>query len=238
MTEDGFQAQFGINFLAPWLLTNLLLPAMRKAGSGSRGPARLVNVSSEAHNVFVVPPDQASAQHLIDSSSLSDIQLNELKLVTSLFNSGGREYLESASVFPFDRLHEAVPAAMSMTLGYAVSKLAQVLHVRELAAREADITAVAVHPGGVDTNMAAGLMDVLFKAEDADDDRWLTPWQGAQMPLFAALEPGLRSGSYYDDFELETWASPVSRDAQLAKRLWAFAEEQVEAAAGSGRARL
>ncbi len=43
-TQDGFERQWGINHLAPFLLSNLLLPALKKAPS-----ARIVNVSSEAY---------------------------------------------------------------------------------------------------------------------------------------------------------------------------------------------
>ena len=43
-TEDGFETTFGVNHLAPFLLTLLLAPQLRAAA-----PARVVNVASGAH---------------------------------------------------------------------------------------------------------------------------------------------------------------------------------------------
>ncbi len=40
-SKDGYELRFAVNYLAPFLLTQLLLPALRKAA-----PSRIVNVSS------------------------------------------------------------------------------------------------------------------------------------------------------------------------------------------------
>ncbi|ORX64168.1 NAD(P)-binding protein [Basidiobolus meristosporus CBS 931.73] len=46
-TKDGFEAQFGINYLAPFLFTNLILDRLL---ASSQGP-RVVNVSSSGHQI-------------------------------------------------------------------------------------------------------------------------------------------------------------------------------------------
>src|SRR5438067_3704438 len=51
-TSDGFEATFAVNYLAPFLLTNLLLDKL-KASS----PARIVNVSSESHQSGYIKMD-------------------------------------------------------------------------------------------------------------------------------------------------------------------------------------
>ena len=48
-TDDGFELQFGANHLGHFLMTNLLVPALLKAGS-----ARIVSLSSRAHTMSPV----------------------------------------------------------------------------------------------------------------------------------------------------------------------------------------
>ena len=43
-SEDGIELDFAVNFLAPFLLTNLLLPTLKQSS-----PARIINVSSSMH---------------------------------------------------------------------------------------------------------------------------------------------------------------------------------------------
>ncbi|KAL4419280.1 hypothetical protein ABPG77_008330 [Micractinium sp. CCAP 211/92] len=50
-TPDGFEAHLGTNHLGHFLLTLLLLPALRQGAKQSGRPARVVNVSSKLHYV-------------------------------------------------------------------------------------------------------------------------------------------------------------------------------------------
>ena len=52
-TEDGFEMQIGTNHLGHFLLTNLVMPLVKKAAPG----ARIVNVSSLAHEQGVMQWD-------------------------------------------------------------------------------------------------------------------------------------------------------------------------------------
>lgn len=51
-TEDGFEKIFGVNHLAPYLLTRLLLPRLTESA-----PARVVTVASDAHTFGALDPD-------------------------------------------------------------------------------------------------------------------------------------------------------------------------------------
>lgn len=48
LTEDGFEDKFAINYLGHFLLTHLLMPQLRAAGTKDHN-ARIINISSCAH---------------------------------------------------------------------------------------------------------------------------------------------------------------------------------------------
>jgi NAD(P)-dependent dehydrogenase (short-subunit alcohol dehydrogenase family) len=58
VTRDGFEHVFAVNHLAPFLLTNLLLPKL----TGS-APARVVTVTSDAHTAASLDLDDPSLEH-------------------------------------------------------------------------------------------------------------------------------------------------------------------------------
>jgi NAD(P)-dependent dehydrogenase (short-subunit alcohol dehydrogenase family) len=153
-TADGFEMQFGTNHLGHYLLTELLLPALR-AGA----PSRIVNVSSCYHDL-----------------------------------ANGRE-----GRIDFDDLHFE-RRAYDGWAAYAQSKLANVLHAKQLAKRleGSGITAVSVHPGWVRTNLirhsmpvwAQNLLSPMFRFGGL-----IEPWEGTQTTLHALLAPEVESQS-------------------------------------------
>jgi dehydrogenase/reductase SDR family protein 13 len=115
---------------------------------------------------------------------------------------------------------------------YAVSKLMNVLHARELARRFAGTSATAssCHPGVVASNIWRAVPQPL---------QWfiklfmLSNEQGAETPLFCATaaEVARTSGSYYDKCR-EVPPNPLANDEVLARELWDRTERAVTATRG------
>ncbi|NWX46535.1 DHR13 reductase, partial [Steatornis caripensis] len=137
-----------------------------------------------------------------------------------------------------DTLGRPPPGLLSTFQDYCDSKLANVLHARELATRlqGTQVTCYAVHPGFVNTE--------LFRHMPL----WLKPlflplaWlffrdaaEGAQTSLHCATHEGLErfSGRYFDDCCLqEPW--PLARDDRLARALWEASERLVGLGGAAG----
>jgi len=102
---------------------------------------------------------------------------------------------------------------------YAVSKLANVLFVREMARRQPDWQLYAVHPGLVSTKLIPGVARFFYR------NRILTPEQGADTPLWCATSEDVadESGNYYAKRETRS-PSPVALDDDLARELWRRSE--------------
>ncbi|KAJ3304783.1 hypothetical protein HDV03_002324 [Kappamyces sp. JEL0829] len=116
---------------------------------------------------------------------------------------------------------------------YSHSKLANVLFVAELHRRFGDkLTAVAVHPGVVKTNLLVDLKPqslvhgVMMKFTPLIG---LTPREGSITPLFALTHPNGAElkGKYLVPYCKTEVPSDLGRNAELAQRLWLDTEELI-----------
>lgn len=117
-------------------------------------------------------------------------------------------------------------------LGYAHSKLANLLFARALAKRfqGTSRTANAVHPGAISTNLGryyAGGLRLLMALSTVFTAKSIP--QGAATQCFMATHPSLAgvSGEYFVDCNVAR-SSAHGRDEAMAERLWEVTEEIVE----------
>jgi retinol dehydrogenase-12 len=105
LTEDGYEEMFAVNHLAPFLLTNLLLPVIKESA-----PARIVNVSSHAHTfVKSMGFDDLQAERQFKTFKV----YGRSKLANILFTRELSKRLQGLSVTT-NSLH---PGAVSTSLG-------------------------------------------------------------------------------------------------------------------------
>lgn len=118
-----------------------------------------------------------------------------------------------ANGIDFERMRR--PTRLVGLAEYAVSKLANVLFIRELARRHPELRAYAVHPGLVRTPLIPAPYRLL------SGRRMLTPEQGADTVLWCATAPevGDESGHYYQNRAMTPPSAPA-QDDDLARELW------------------
>jgi retinol dehydrogenase-12 len=175
LSADGYDLTYATNHIGPFLLTNLLRPAIERAPQG-----RIVNVSSVGH------------------MQAKGIDWSMLERRTAPRRAGFRDY--------------------------AVTKLMNVLHAKELARRLAGtrVTTYALHPGGVRSNIWRALplpLQWIIKLFLISNE------EGAKTQLYCATAPELAAstGRYYENSR-EAPCNPLADDAALAAELWARTE--------------
>ncbi|KAK3374327.1 hypothetical protein B0T24DRAFT_530007 [Lasiosphaeria ovina] len=212
LTRDGYEAQWQTNYLAHWVLTTRLLPLMlrtaRALAATAPGSVRIVNVTSSGH---LMAPKAG-----IDFDDPPSLKLKD-------------------GAGPWQR--------------YGQSKLANILHARTLHRRHGpgsassdsnnsgaagEIWVSAVHPGLVDTNLAAG-----SAPESAGGVRFVASLarklglmysadKGSWTSVFCAASPLMRpeqSGGYFEILRRlgePWWLSRAAKDDELAERLEAW----------------
>lgn len=226
VAPDGtrLDRQLFVNHLGPFLLTRLLLPALKQAAEGAapKGSTRIVNVSSHGHR--------------LSSLRLSDLAFEKLP--------------HDESIPEAERPSKTAPAFLTRLtdpeggypgfVGYGQSKCANVLHASELTRRyfkSSGILALSVHPGSIETELTRSL-DEQSKADmlnTAPRHLWKSLDAGAATTLVAAFDPALAQLDvggdvlgYLADCQLaDGLAAPHVKDKEAGKRLWEVSERML-----------
>ncbi|MQL77234.1 hypothetical protein Taro_009633 [Colocasia esculenta] len=257
ISEDGIEMTFATNYLGHYLLTKLLLEKMEETARVTGIQGRIVNVSSSIHGWFsgdvlryldqlnrkktyvcknptrIFPPLTSRFLSLTlphtYHPSLSSLNYWRHRCCAA----PGKFSFPAEKILTLKALPFVTPAdgrPYDPTRAYALSKLANVLHTKELADKlkrmGANVTVNCVHPGivrtrltrdreGFTTDLAFFLASKLLK----------TIPQAAATTCYVATHPRVAgvSGRYFADCN-ETSPSKLAASAQEASRLWLFSE--------------
>lgn len=188
-TSEGYEIQFGTNHMGHALFTKLLLPTMLKTAEQPGADVRIINLSSEGHQ-------------MAPSSGI-------------IYNQAD---LEKCATWT----------------RYGQSKLANILHAKALQNRYPSITATALHPGVIITDLYATMSGsyVAAKAFTAAA-RGATSLgvlydvpKGAKNQLWAATAPKdeVRSSYYWKPVAVKSGGSKYAQNGELAEKLWEWTE--------------
>lgn len=114
---------------------------------------------------------------------------------------------------------------------YGQSKLANILHSRELARRFPELTCVSVHPGTVKTGLSKGMVDSwVMRSVGAVSDMVMGVdlGDGALNQLWAATGNSVVSSCYYVPVGKRSAGSVFARDENLAGELWDWTEKELQ----------
>jgi retinol dehydrogenase 12 len=196
---DGIEMTFALNHLGPFLLTNLLLDALKAAA-----PCRVINVASSAH-------DDVPAFNFDDPEAKREGGI------------GAYPRSEWGSLF----YSLAMPWAHPGFMQYARTKLANLLFTHELAKRlqGTGVTANALHPGVVASNFSDGNGVYGWFMRRFMNARGITPEEGAKTMIYLATSHDVasQSGGYFIECKAAQ-CSKAAMDAEAAAKLWSLSE--------------
>jgi len=201
-SEDGIEMTLALNYLGVFLLTQLLLDALKAAA-----PARIVNVASEAYQ------------------DVSQFNFDDPQCAKRGF--GGYPTHEFGNIF----YALAMPWAHPAFRQYAHTKLAILMFTHELSRKLAGsgVTANALDPGLVATQFSEGngvygwLMRRYMSLRGVNVD------EGSATSIYLATAPDVEqvSGAYFVKEKITT-TSASAKDEAAATRLWQQSEAWVK----------
>ncbi|CAO3625103.1 unnamed protein product [Mucor fragilis] len=194
-TKDGFETQFGVNYVGHFYLTSLLTEKLKESA-----PCRIVNVSSSGNSLFLGPTG-------IDFDNLN----------------GEKTY--------------------SPYKNYGQSKLANILHAKELQRRfdseNIDITVTSLHPGSVETNLIgryasfSTIVDMVWNIRNykvALNERKFRKQVdvGASTNTYCAVSPDVIKGEFYSNNTVNVdLLNEQANNQDMAKKLWDVTEKML-----------
>ncbi|KIO24266.1 hypothetical protein M407DRAFT_213056 [Tulasnella calospora MUT 4182] len=261
-TSEGgltFNKVMSINHLGTFVLTQELLPVLKRTAMEPDSDVRVIVVSSRMHKDVPTKPEFRTLEgwNAINGDGFiaSGKRYMASKLANVLFIKELQSRLDAEKI-PITCLainpglvntgsHEkSVPAGIIAVL---MIKLANVLFIKELQSRldaeKIPITCLAINPGLVNTgshekSVPAGIIAVLMMWFARNFG--LTSEQGSFASLFAATAPEIKAspekwkGGYVEPYNRWTEVSAYGNDKQLAKDLWACSEEVTDACLRDG----
>ncbi|KAJ7086641.1 NAD-P-binding protein [Mycena epipterygia] len=197
LTAQGYDVQFGVHVLGHYLLTQLLLPTLLRTARGE------VSGTPRRVRVIAVASDAhettAPKQGIVwESLQKGDAALRARKKLTG-------------------------------TSLYGQSKLGMILISSELARRYGDqgVVAISLHPGGVKSELMRNLNPII--AWIVERIRIYPVSLGVITSLYAATSEAAldMNGEYLTAWARRQVPSKHAQNAETAKRLWKWCEEQV-----------
>lgn len=113
-TADGFEAQFGVNYLGPFLLTNLLLDKLKASA-----PSRIVHLTSMLHTKGTLDFDSFRGEKPYKAS----VAYNQSKLANLVFSNELARRLEGTGVTSNAVHPGAISTEITRDLPWVVRKL-------------------------------------------------------------------------------------------------------------------
>merc|ERR1719317_1883944 len=197
-TDDGFEKQFGVNHLGHFLLTNLLLDNLMTSSD-----ARVINVTSQAHEMGKIDLEDLSRDKMEDDSDDGDVKGNELYYQSKLSN-------------------------VAFTRGF---NLVAGNNAHNMVESEKAVACNCVNPGVVSTNIGR-YASVPFYAigqifmEPIKFILLLTARQGAQTSIYMATDEKLKgiSDQYFQDCKVEKKVAEIVDD-ETSLNLWEYSSK-------------
>ena len=167
------------------------------------------------------------ARFLLTNLLLPTLRAGKARVITV---SSGSHRLAKLKRKPLDQIIKSV-GGYSGVQAYADSKLANLLFSFELARREPDLTAIALHPGVLSTriwNQNNNLLSLMMRLVKPFMER---PAVGGERigRLATAPELATATGRFYNR-DREAQAAAAAYDRELAAQLWILSEELTDPA--------